>query len=352
LLSCGDKIIFFKISSKERKSMRKTLASLAAIMLGAFSSVSGYEIWVTNQGTNSEKVQIIDSKTLSVVAEVTAGKKPHNITFNKDFSLAYVANVGSNDVTVIDAKKRKVVATIPTATRAHGVTLSPNGKFLYVANAGDNSISVVDTKTRKVTKTIKVGNAPMLAAFSPDGKKAYVSNGKDATVSVIDVEKGEAIKTIPNVGADAMGMTVSKNGKLIVTGGGDHKYSIIDTSKDEVIHDGTAGKEAHGVVLSRDGTKALIPNRQSGDISIVEIASGKVVETIADVGDKTDIIDISPDGKRAFVTLRGSAEAGVPHAIAGRDSGVAVVDLEKKRVVNIVKVGGDPHGIAVRTVKK
>jgi YVTN family beta-propeller protein len=331
---------------------RGILAWVGLFCLVAVSDVSGYEIWVTNQGTGSEKVQVIEGKTLAVVAEIQAGKKPHNITFNKDFSLAYVANVGSDDVTVIDARKKRALATIPAATRAHGVTLSPDGKLLYVANVGDNSISVVDTKARKVTRTIKVGNAPMLAAFSSDGKKAYVSNGKDASVSVIDVAKGEVIKTIPNVGSDTMGMAVSKDGKLVVTGGGDNKYTIIDTAKDEVIHDSTAGKEAHGVVLSRDGTKALIPNRQSGDISIVELATGKVVETIADVGDKTDIIDLSPDGKRAFVTLRGGAEAGVPHAMAGRDAGVAVVDLEKKRVVNIVKLGGDPHGLAVRGVTK
>ncbi|MGH7831249.1 MAG: YncE family protein, partial [Candidatus Binatia bacterium] len=184
---------------------------------------------------------------------------------------------------------------------------------------------------------------------SKDGKKAYVSNGADATLSVIDTAKLEVIKTVPNVGKGAMGMVTSGDGKrLVVTGGGENKVSIVDIEKDAVIKDIMHGKDAHGVDLTPDGKHALVPNRQSGDITVIDIATGDVVATISGVGDKTDIIALSPDGARAFVTTRGEAQTGDPKIHSGKEPGVSVVDVKSRKLIKKIKLGGDPHGVAIK----
>jgi DNA-binding beta-propeller fold protein YncE len=109
-----------------------------------------------------------------------------------------------------------------------------------------------------------------------------------------------------------------------------------------------SGKEAHGVALTPDAKFALVPNRQSGDVSVVDMATGKIVDTVANVGDKSDIIDVSPDGTRAFVTLRGDAVTGDPAMTTGKEPGVSVIDVPGRKVVTKISLGGDPHGIAVR----
>jgi len=308
---------------------------------------STYEVWVTNQGIN--KVQILDGKTLGVIAEVAAGTKPHNVTFTADGKYAWVANVGSNNVTVIDTATRKAVATIPGGKTCHAVTFSPDGKRAYLANPGDGTVSVVDALKHDVVKTIPVGKAPALVTFSQDGKKAYVSNGGAATLSVIDTATLEVIKTIPNVGKGAMGMVRSLDGKrLIVTGGGENKVSVVDTERDVVLKDLVHGKDAHGVALTPDGKQAWVPNRLSGDVSIFDVASGDLVATIPNVGDKTDIIAFSPDGTRAFVTTRGEAQTGDPKVVSGQEPGLSVIDVASRTVAKKVSLGGDPHGVATR----
>ena len=185
--------------------------------------------------------------------------------------------------------------------------------------------------------------------FSQDGKKAYVSNGGDATLSVIDTTKLEVTKTIPKVGKGAMGMVRSRDGKrLIVTGGGENKVSIVDTGRDAVVKDLVHGKDAHGVALTPDGKHAWVPNRLSGDISIIDVTAGELVATIPNVGDKTDIIAISPDGMRAFVTTRGEAQTGDPKIHSGKEPGISVVDVKSRKLIKKVRLGGDPHGVAVR----
>jgi YVTN family beta-propeller protein len=119
-----------------------------------------------------------------------------------------------------------------------------------------------------------------------------------------------------------------------------------------VVKEITHGKEAHGVDLTADGREAWVPNRQSGDVSIFDAATGELIATIPNVGDKTDIIAFSPDGARAFVTTRGVAQTGDPSLVTGKEPGISVIDVASRSVIKKVPlVGGDPHGVAVRPVE-
>jgi DNA-binding beta-propeller fold protein YncE len=118
-----------------------------------------------------------------------------------------------------------------------------------------------------------------------------------------------------------------------------------------VVKDLVHGKEAHGIALTADGKQAWVPNRQSGDVSIFDVATGTLVGTITNVGDKTDIIAFSPDGTRAFVTTRGQAQTGDPSLVTGKEPGISVIDVASRSVIKKVPlVGGDPHGVATRPV--
>ena len=53
---------------------------------------------------------------------------------------------------------------------------------------------------------------------------------------------------------------------------------------------------------------------------------------------------LSPDSRRAYVTLRGPKPAPtIPHATVGETPGVTVVDVAGRKVLNVVKLG-DPQG--------
>ena len=208
---------------------------------------------------------------------------------------------------------------------------------------------VFDAAEYKLIETIRVGKAPALVVFSKHRKKAYVSNGGDATLSVIDTGKLQVLRTFTNVGWGAMGLVTSADGKrLFVTGGGENKVSIIDTEKDKVVKDVVYGKDAHGAALTADGRQVWVTNRLTGDVSINDVATGDLVGTITNVGDKTDIIAISPDGLRAFVTTRGTAQTGDPKVHSGKAPGLSVINMPSRRIVKKMALGGDPHGVAIR----
>ena len=103
------------------------------------------------------------------------------------------------------------------------------------------------------------------------------------------------------------------------------------------------------MALKPDGNYALIANRMSNDISVVDMASGEVAATISGVGDKPANIDVSPDGRRAYVVLIGKRVADdPPQRLSGKDAGLSVIDLVTKKKLATIKLGGDPYGLAVK----
>jgi WD40 repeat protein len=95
-----------------------------------------------------------------------------------------------------------------------------------------------------------------------------------------------------------------------------------------------------GLALSRNGALALVPNRVSGSISVVEIKGQKLTEIqkIA-IGDKSgpSQIVITPDGRRALLTRDG-------------DNQVSILDIDGKKITlnkKTIYAGLKPYGIDI-----
>ena len=74
----------------------------------------------------------------------------------------------------------------------------------------------------------------------------------------------------------------------------------------------------------------VIANRISNSLTVVDVRSGRVVDTIAEIGDKPSSVALSSDGRRAFVALIGKRAPGdPPQRLSGKDAGVAIIDLGK-----------------------
>jgi len=139
---------------------------------------------------------------------------------------------------------------------------------------------------------------------------------------------------------------------LYVTNEVSNDLSIVDTAKDEVVATLAVGKRPRGLRVSADGKTlyvavsgtALTPPGYEGPvppadhtadgIAVVDLASRKVARLIA-CGDDPEAFDLSPDGRRMYVS---NEAAGI----------ATIVDVASGATVGEAKVGGQPEGVAVR----
>jgi YVTN family beta-propeller protein len=338
-----------------------------------------YEVWVTNQKTDT--VRIYNGANLALIRKIPvdddglpATSKPHTISFTPDGRYAYVANVGDrtkkNNVVVIDAAEKKIVARIPAGPGAHMVVSSPDGSRAFVANAGGDS--VLELLTDLKNATFKRGRSftitgpggakshPVCLAFSADGTKLYVSNAgnpkgdpaKAGFLAVLEASSGRELSRIENLSNETCGLELTRDGgKLYFSmGGSDDEFGLLDTATGKIVRRAsTGGKDPHGLGINPGGFLVWITNRLSDSVTVLSATTGKHFKSYFNIGDKPDLLAFSPDGSRVFITLRGEPVTPITGGKGGTLPGIVAIKVDTGEIVMKVPIEGDPHGIAVRS---
>jgi YVTN family beta-propeller protein len=163
-------------------------------------------IWVTSMGDN--KVNLIDLKSLTYLAEIPVGGIPRPLAVTRDEKTLYCQLSDLHGFVVADVPSRKVVAKVELPplpadvkfpvpnTPSHGLALTPDEKELWVTSCGTDTVYVYDTDGKKIVGKVGTGKGPAWLTFSPDGKCCCVSNVLSDDVSIIDAAKREEVARI------------------------------------------------------------------------------------------------------------------------------------------------------------
>ncbi len=189
-----------------------------------------------------------------------------------------------------------------------GLALSEDGKTLYICLNRSNTLGVFDLSSRAVVKEIPVGNAPTNVVVS--GDKAYVSNrgGRPA-------HEGD--------------FTVDSSGTPIVAQR-ESGYAITGTVS---VVDLKAGVEArtievglHPTALLLDARRLFVANTNSDTVSIIDVATDRVIKTIA----------VKP--------FPGALLGSSPNALAMMDSQRLVVSLGRNNALAVYSLSDHLYG--------
>jgi DNA-binding beta-propeller fold protein YncE len=214
-----------------------------------------------------------------------------------------------------------VTKTASLTIQPAGITLSQDGKL--VVAAGADGIAFVDAQTFAVLGTLDDGGkGPIMARISADDKTLFVSDEFGSTVTVIDLVKArangfkaDAITGKISTGIQPVGLALSPDQKIL--------YAAIEISKT-------------GEAVCQDGARAggtAPPPYPEGNLTIIDVATKKVIAELPS-GCRPIRVALSPDGKRAFISARGTSE-------------IVGFDTEKKTRLGAVKLPTASFGIAV-----
>jgi len=356
-----------------------TLAILTAVMGAGCAQVrqsigmtpTTYEVWIPDQGYDKiliysvtegdGDVRISKSGEIALASpspEPTVA--PHILLFGPGYKRAYVAGVRAGGIFVVDTEKRSVITRIPTGRTAHAATPSWDGSRIWVANVGDNNIVEIMANGDTYTKgrTIATDPRPSCAFWSRDDSMFWVVTGGPAnappdsagTITVVDEKAAQVIKVIQPIGRDGCAVVPSYDERWLY-GSSPTQFTVADAKTGQIVKKiQPSGKDAHGFMPTPDGKYILLAVRQADAVDVLDAQTHQRLRTVP-VGSRPDLFDLSPSGRYAFISLRGKAITGDPHALTGTESGFAVLDIQTWRVVAKVRVEGansDIHGIATR----
>lgn len=258
------------------------------------------------------------------------GTDPHGVAVSPDGTRVYVANRASKSVTVLDAATDLVIATISVGSAP--VSVAATDDFVYVVNAADSSLMVINADTRKVTKTIEVGVNPVAVTLSPDGTEAYLTVQSTNAVQVIDTASHAVVASIP-VGTAPQRVAFSPDGaRAYVTNFGTNSMWVIDTADRTVARTVAVGTGPLGVAATPDGDWVFVVNTTAKTVSMIPTLTFKPLPAI-DVGPNP--IEVAVNDEAAYVVCQS-------------DNSISVISVRYRDEIATIRVGGNPHGAAMR----
>jgi YVTN family beta-propeller protein len=313
-------------------------------------------------------LSIIDPVSLQVVARVPVGDDPHEVTASTDGRTAYVSNYGFgafHTLAVIDLVGQKPLDPIDLGPLRgpHGLTFV-HGKAWFTAEAA-KAIGSYDPATGKVDWIMGTGqNRTHMIYVFPEAKRILTTNVNSATVTILDKTEGPAGMPPgppPGMGPPPGGPGGPPHGPPPGPPGGDWNETVIPV-----------GHGSEGFDVSPDGKEAWVANAQDGTISVIDLASKRVVATLDANARGANRLKFTPDGKLVLLSPGSAlvifdaatrrevkrlpdvhASGGIEmqpdgaraYVACGREGYVAAIDLKTLEMVGRVDVAG-PDGLA------
>ena len=241
----------------------------------------------------------VDLDTMHVARTIAIGFDPFGVVASG--GRVYVSVTGDAKVLVLDETTLTPIASIATEEFPRGLAVN-DGK-LYVTHFRSGKVSIIDLASFAITKVISTGSDSNVSqSIVVNGTRAYLPQTRsnstnpalifDSTafpiVSVIDTASGQnltseriAIDLADRPSSLPIDVAITSSGKAIVVNAGSDDVSIIDIASRRATAHVLVGRNPRGVVLSTDERFAYIDNTLSGNVSVIDLASSTVIDTMS-----------------------------------------------------------------------
>jgi YVTN family beta-propeller protein len=316
--------------------------AVTCLTIGAgIASAQAPTLLVVNKAENT--LAVIEPTSGKVLSRIPTGDGPHEVALSADGRTAIVGNYGAqspgNSLSIIDISSGKETKRVDLGAlrRPHGLIVRGTG--VYFTNEFNRTVGRYDLAANAVDWVVGTGEAGThMVVGSPDAGLLFTSNiGSD---SITRFERPAAagawnVTRIP-VGKGPEGIDLSPDGKEVWTAHSrDGGVSVIDAASGKVLQSFDIGtKRSNRVRFTPDGRLVLITDLDAGVLVVMDPAARRVVKRL-DVGKGPSGILMVPDGSRAYVALTG-------------DNALAVIDLKKLEPVGRIATGAGPDGMAWR----
>jgi DNA-binding beta-propeller fold protein YncE len=352
----------------------------------------------------------------TALCQASTGAAPvqaHNVTFTRTHSHAIVAFLASGHVAILDAAARAPVACLQMSLgamgmrHAHQAVASPDGSYILVANQMGKLVERIDANFATNTFTlntaatinlatcttpsgaaceaagIRPNNQPVTATINEGGDLAFITMRGGGFFAIDPRSTPMRIRAEYDISAiAAQGLASIRAGDdLFATSGANsfrvYRFPLSGFSSaaanapnvpapSALVSDATAGRDGHGMTLSKNAKYLWVSDRGGNIIEIFNVATGVRETPLTLAGTLSadpspDLLATSPSGDVVFVTLKGpNPLSGIPWG-TGSTPGLGIITIDQDgrsgHLTEILPITNkdangveraDPHGLVIR----
>jgi YVTN family beta-propeller protein len=235
-----------------------------------------------------------------------------------------------------------LVGSMLAAGASAGALDTPE-RYVFVPNRSSADVAVIDTATDTVVTRLPVGNVPHQVAISEVTGKLVASNTADDTISVIDL--ASLATTTLRLDHEPEHMELDPSERLLAVGNiGAGTVSLVGLDPLEEIARVDGLFAPHNLTFSPDGSRLYVANLAADHVSVIDVASAKVVDEIR-VAEPSTVASADRQADAEFqgiINVTRTPDGRLGFAAHGEGNRMAVLDLRTGALKASIELGSLP----------
>jgi hypothetical protein len=277
---------------------------------------------------------------LNASNKVTVGANAIGMQMNAGQSALFVLTREPRALVRVDAATLKVDYKIALPDEPVEFALAPDDKTAVISFR--NGVRLVDLPSRTLRNSVGAGDFGAVR-FLADSTTLIAADHGARRLSTYDVATSQLITHLPlAVRPDNLCFNVD-GGQLFVTGEGADAVAVVFPYRTPEVAETLLVGHSPGP-MAASGAYLFVASPSAGDLSILEIGSRKLVAVVS-VGSDPGFIAVTPDDQYALVLNRQSGDVSVLR--------IATITRNRDRrasLLTVIPVGSRPVSAAVRAV--
>ena len=303
------------------------LHSFVLIYLLSSNIVKSDLAFITNQESN--KVDVVDLKLKKKINEIEVGEKPAGIFIDNKNKLIFISNPESHSISKFRYNDKNI-EFFDAGKSPMSLFYVESTNFLYITNWYENKITIVDTSTNLIIKELKVGRSPAGIFISEIEKKIFVANRDDNNISIFNLDTLNKIKDI-KVGNSPYGIFSEPETQYVfITNVQSNSISLINKKSLVVEEEIKVGNWPYQVALNTTNNFIYVTNQRDNSLSVIDLNKKIVVNTLKDVCEYPEGIDISYNENLIVVAC-------------WFEDNIILLDLDSNRLIKRIEMSGGPR---------
>ncbi|HSR69727.1 MAG TPA: cytochrome D1 domain-containing protein [Acidobacteriota bacterium] len=152
-------------------------------------------LWVGYSSGRKGGINIIDTETLEVVADIPAGVGAKQIVFDRDSRHAFITARDEGLLTVIDVRQLKKATDLELGGKAVSMAYSPVAEALFVSLTDRGQVVSVGARDFKIRARMQADPGLGQILAGPGGRLVFTVNPLANTLHVIDSASNRIVQT-------------------------------------------------------------------------------------------------------------------------------------------------------------
>jgi len=211
--------------------------------------------------SRSDHVQVLDTKSGEVVANIADTAGVHGVAIAQDLNLGFTSNGKSDTITVFELDSLHTIDTVKTTGAGpDSILYYPRLKQIYSFNRRGESVTIIDAVTRKVIDTLPIAGHPEFAVSDSRGHVFFNVEDKNE-IAVIDAQSSKIVKHWQMAACDGpSGLAIDDKHHRLFSVCGNKKMMVVDSLSGKVVTTVAIGEGPDAAAFDPDSGLVFVSN--------------------------------------------------------------------------------------------